>query len=203
MRGGAPMLAYIARRVLLILPTLLVVALAVFALVRLIPGDPAQVLLGEGADPALLETMRQDLGLDRPLPVQFARWLADVLRGDLGTSILTDEPVARLIFERFSLSAIVVLLAVGVASTFAVILGLIAAWRQGRVADFAINGVATLLLAVPAFWLGLLLLILFGIELQWLPVVGYVPFSQDFGVALTYIVLPVATLAIVETGVLT
>src|SRR5262245_14736279 len=97
MRGGRAMLAYIARRLLLTVPTLLIVALAVFALVRLIPGDPAQVLLGDGADPALLEAMRKDLGLDSPLPVQFARWLSNVLQGDLGVSITTGEPVGRLI----------------------------------------------------------------------------------------------------------
>lgn len=197
------MFAYIARRLLLTLPTLLLVAVAVFALVRLIPGDPAQLLLGDAADPALLAALRQDLGLDRPLPEQFGRWLAQVLRGDLGVSISTGEPVAGLIVERFQVSALIVLLAIAIASVIAVIAGLVAAWRQDRPLDLLISGAATLLIAIPSFWLGLLLLILFGIELQWLPVVGYVPFSQDFTAALKYIVLPVATLATIETGVLT
>jgi peptide/nickel transport system permease protein len=197
------MIAYILRRLLLTLPTLLLVALAVFALVRLIPGDPAQVLLGDGADPTLIAELREDLGLDRPLPVQLGLWVEDVLTGDLGVSIATGEPVGELIVNRFKVSAIIVLLAVSIASVLAVMGGLIAAWRQNSGLDFAISGIATLLLAVPAFWLGLLFLMLFGIQLQWLPVVGYVPFSQDFGTALTYIVLPVATLAIIETGALT
>lgn len=197
------MLAYIVRRLLLTLPTLFLVCVAVFALVRFIPGDPAQLLLGDAADPHLLATLRQDLGLDQPMPAQFARWLGNVLRGDLGRSIITGEPVSALIWDRFQVSALIVVLAVAIASALSVAAGLIAAWQQNRALDWVISGVATLLLAMPAFWLGLLFLILFGIKLQWLPVVGYVPFSQDAGEALRYIILPVATLAIVETGVLT
>jgi peptide/nickel transport system permease protein len=197
------MIAYVLRRLLLTLPTLLLVALAVFALVRLIPGDPAQLLLGDAADETLLAQLRADLGLDRPLPVQFGLWFTAVLQGNLGVSIATGESVGELIVDRFKVSAIIVLLAITLASVLAVIGGLVAAWRHNRALDFAISGTATLLLAVPAFWLGLLLLILFGIQLQWLPVVGYVPFSQGFGNALPYIVLPVATLAVIETGALT
>ncbi|MGH8241027.1 MAG: ABC transporter permease, partial [Steroidobacteraceae bacterium] len=109
------MLLYIARRLLLSLPTLILVAVAVFILARLIPGDPAQLLLGEAADPALLAALRQDLGLDQPLPVQFMRWLRNVLGGDLGHSIRTGEPVSALIWDRFQVSALIVVLAVAIA----------------------------------------------------------------------------------------
>ena len=197
------MLSYIAKRLLLALPTLTLVALLVFFMIRLIPGDPALVLLGEAADEASLAAMRKEMGLDQPLPGQFLTWLGHALRGDLGVSIATGEPVARLIVERFQLTAVVVLIAVALATLIAVGLGLVAAWKRNSRLDLAIVTGATLMLAIPSFWLGLLLLLLFGVTLGWLPVVGFVPFSEDFGLAALYLVLPVVTLTLTESGVLT
>jgi peptide/nickel transport system permease protein len=197
------MLSYIAKRLLLALPTLALVALLVFFMIRLIPGDPALVLLGEAADEASLAAMRKEMGLDQPLPAQFLTWLGHALRGDLGTSIATGEPVARLILDRFQLTAVVVLVAVAFATLIAVGLGLIAAWKRNSRLDLAVVTGATLMLAVPSFWLGLLLLLLFGVTLGWLPVVGFVPFSEDMGLAALYLVLPVVTLTLTESGVLT
>ena len=197
------MLGYLARRLLMTVPTLLLVAAAVFALVRLIPGDPVQLMLGDAADPQLLAEMRRQLGLDQPIPVQFALWLAKVATGDLGHSISNNLPVLPLMLERFQVSATIVLVAVLLATLVAVPAGLLAAWRQDRPLDLAIVAGATLLLSIPTFWLGLLLLLLFGLKLGWLPVVGYVPFAQDFGLALLYIILPIATLTMVEIGVIT
>src|SRR5438876_1328530 len=171
------MLGYLARRLAMTLPTLLLVAIAVFTLVRLLPGDPVQVMLGDSADPAQAELLRQQLGLDRPIPVQFGLWLGKLVTGDFGHSITNGLPVLPLIFERFQVSAIIVLAAVSIAACIAVPAGLIAAWRQNSVVDLAVVGGATLLLSVPSFWLGLLLLMLFGLKLKWLPVIGYVPFS--------------------------
>jgi peptide/nickel transport system permease protein len=197
------MLGYVARRVLMTLPTLLLVAVTVFALMRLIPGDPVLLMLGDSADAAQLAQARQQLGFDQALPVQFAHWLARVLQGDFGNSISNGQPVLPLILERLQVSASIVLIAVLVAALIAVPAGLIAAWRQNKPLDVAIVGGATLLLSVPSFWLGLLLLLAFGMKLGWLPVVGYVPLTEDFGQGLLYIVLPIATLALIETGVLT
>jgi peptide/nickel transport system permease protein len=197
------MLSYIAKRLLLALPTLALVALLVFFMIRLIPGDPALVLLGEAADEASLAAMRKEMGLDQPLPAQFLTWLGHALRGDLGTSIATGEPVARLIVDRFQLTAVVVLVAVAFATLIAVGLGLIAAWKRNSRLDLAVVTGATLMLAIPSFWLGLLLLLLFGVTLGWLPVVGFVPFSEDMGLAALYLVLPVVTLTLTESGVLT
>lgn len=197
------MLAYIARRVAMTIPTLLLVAVAVFTMMRLIPGDPAQLLLGDAADAAQLESLRRQLGLDGSIFTQFFRWLGRVARGDFGQSISNDLAVLPLIWERFQVSAIIVLVAVGAATLVAVPAGLIAAWKQNGPLDIAIVAGATLLLSVPSFWLGLLLLLLFGLQLGWLPVVGYVSFSESFSQGLMFVILPIATLAMIEVGILT
>lgn len=184
-------------------PTLMIVAVSVFVLIRLIPGDPAQLMLGDQATVETLAEARSALGLDRSMPVQFSLWISAVLNGDFGTSISTGKPVLPLILDRFIVSASIVLAAVVLASLIAVPAGMVAAWRQNSLSDLLIVGGATLLLSIPSFWLGLLLLLLFGLKLGWLPVVGYVPITEDPGAALMFSLLPIATLVLVETGVIT
>ncbi len=197
------MLRYLLRRVALAVPTLLVVAIAVFALIHLIPGDPAQLMLGDMADEKSVLRLREQMHLNDSLPVQFLTWTGHVLRADFGHSITNGLPVLPLILERFQVSASIVLSAVLMATLIAVPAGLVAAWRQNRVADILIVGAATVLLSLPSFWLGLLLLLLFGLKLGWLPVVGYVALSDSFSQGLAYVLLPITTLALIETGVLT
>ena len=194
------MIRYVSSRLLWSVPTMFLVAVSVFTLIRLIPGDPALLILGDRATPETLLALRERLGLDQSLPMQFLIWSRDVLQGDLGRSVLTDQPVLPLIAERFLVSIEIVVPAVVAAAVLAVPLGVMAAWRQNGTLDIAIVSGATLLLSVPTFWMGLLLLLLFGLHLRWLPVVGYVTFADDPWSALIYLVLPVATLVIHEVG---
>lgn len=197
------MIGYFVRRVLMTVPTLLLVAVMVFVLMRLIPGDPVLLMLGDSADATQIAQARAQLGLDRALPLQFVHWLGLVLQGDFGQSINNGQAVLPLILERFQVSAAIVLMAVLGAVCVAVPAGLVAAWKQDRPLDVAIVGGATLLLSVPSFWLGLLLLLAFGMKLGWLPVVGYVPLADDFREGVRYLILPIVTLALIETGMLT
>jgi peptide/nickel transport system permease protein len=196
------MLRFAIRRILMAVPTLLIMAVSVFVLIRLIPGDPASLMLGDLADPASLADLRHRLGLDQSLPVQFAIWFGNVLQGDLGKSITSSQAVLPLVFDRFWISAKVVLVAVLFASLVAVPAGMIAAWRQNSALDLVLVGTATILLSIPTFWLGLLLLLFFGLKLEWLPVVGYVSFAENPSAALLYMVMPVMTLFLHEMGVL-
>jgi peptide/nickel transport system permease protein len=195
--------AYVGRRVLWTLPTLFLVGLLVFALMRMIPGDPALLILGDSATPEQLAGLRAQYGLDRPIHVQFAYWLAQVVRGDLGHSITSGEAVLPLLLERFQVSAAIVLVAVALAALLAVPAGLYAAWKQNSIVDTMVVAGATFFLSIPSFWLGLLLLLFVGLKLGWVPVVGYVPFSQDWRAAASFLVLPTLTLTFIEMGVLT
>ena len=197
------MLAYAFWRLASTVPTLLLVAASVFVLMRVVPGDPALLLLGDSADAESLKMARENMGLDKPLPLQFWQWLTAALSGDLGVSLVNREPVLPLIVDRFQTTALIVLLSVLLAALIAVPLGMLAAWKQDRPADLAAVSLATLLLSIPSFWLGLILLLVFGVWLKWAPVVGYVTFSENPWQAARYIILPVVTLTLIEIGVLT
>jgi len=157
-------------------PTLLLISVMVFALIRFIPGDPALLMLGDMADAQSLAQMRSSLGLDHSVVTQYLIWIKAVLSGDLGFSISSRQAGLPLLLDRFSVSATIVLVAVGLATLIAVPGGLLAAWKQNSPMDLGLVASATLLLSIPSFWLGLLLLYGFGINLGWLPVVGYVEF---------------------------
>lgn len=194
------MARFLLTRTLSAIPTMFIVSLTIFILMRLIPGDPATLMLGDLAQPGQVEAMRQRMGLDQPVVVQYFVWLGNVLSGDFGRSISTGQEVLPLIWSRFQVSASIVLVAVVMATLIAVPAGMIAAWRQDKATDVTVVAAATVMLSIPSFWLGLMLLMIFGLWLGWLPIVGYVPFSRDFGQALLYITLPVVTLVLIESG---
>ncbi|QND45977.1 ABC transporter permease (plasmid) [Rhizobium lusitanum] len=196
------MLRFMLNRLLMALPTVVIVAITVFALIRFIPGDPAALLLGDMAQPDQIAEMRAELGLDKSMPEQFLIWGGNVLTGDFGRSIVNNEPVLGLVVSRFVVSAEIVLTAVLLASLIAIPAGVIAAWRQNSLTDLALVGTATVLLSIPTFWLGLLLLLFFGLKLGWLPVLGYVSIGDHVVAGLLYLVLPIMTLVIHEMGVL-
>lgn len=194
------MLRFILSRLLGAIPTLILVAVTIFVLMRMVPGDPATLMLGDMADPDQVAAMRRSMGLDDPVWMQFLTWAGQILRGDFGTSIVLGDPVLPLILDRFSVSATIVMAAIVFAVAIAVPLGMLAAWHQNSIGDLAAVGGATLLLSIPSFWMGLMLLLAFGLKLGWLPIVGYVPFGQDALAAARAMILPVVTIVLVEIG---
>lgn len=190
-----------AARVAHVAGVLLLLSLATFLLLELLPGDLTDVLLGDNAQPADIALLRAQLGLDRPLAVRYLQWLGNALTGDLGTSPLTGEGVAHAIGTRLPVSLQLALYAQVIALLLAVPLGILAGYREGRLADRLISGSAFGVLAIPHFVLGLLLILLFAIQLRWFPATGYVPFQTDAWANLRSMVLPALTLALVEAPV--
>jgi ABC-type dipeptide/oligopeptide/nickel transport system permease component len=166
------MLSYITRRLILTLPVLFGVATLVFSLIHLVPGDPAQAMLGDGASPEDIAQLRTRLGLDRPLVEQYGRYLKGLVQGDLGTSLRTQQPVTTQIAERLPATAELASAAMLVAVALALPLGLIAAVWRGTWVDQSAMGLALVGISVPGFWLGPLLALIFAVELGWLPVSG-------------------------------
>ena len=188
------MFAYVVRRILATIPVMAVVALFVFSLLYIAPGDPAAVIAGDQATPEDVERIRTSLGLDRPFLVRFGDWVWRILQGDLGTSIFTNLPVSTMIAQRIeptlSLMVLTLLLAVGVA----VPMGVVAAWKQGTLVDRAVMVFAVLGFSVPVFVVGYLLAYVFALELDWLPVQGYTSFSEGFWPWLENLILPAVAL---------
>ncbi|MCX6544722.1 MAG: ABC transporter permease [Acidobacteria bacterium] len=185
---------YLARRLLLTIPVLVGVATLVFLLIHLVPGDPAQSMLGEGAAPQEVAALRSKLGLDLPLPVQFGRFISGLVRGDLGTSLRTGDPVASSIASRMPATAELALAAMLVALLIAVPLGVAAAVWKGTLIDQAAMTFALAGISIPNFWLGPMMAILFAIELGWLPVSGRG--------TLAHLVLPSVTLGAALAAIL-
>jgi peptide/nickel transport system permease protein len=197
------MLGYALRRLSLAVPTLLLVAVIVFAIMRAVPGDPAEVMAGDLASPQTVAALRERMGLDQPLPVQFAKWLGHIVRGDFGASIMTGEPVLPAMLKRLAVTAQVVIPAFVLALAVAIPTGLLAASRRNTAFDFAAVTFVIAGLSIPSFWMGLLLILAFGVSLQWLPTVGFVSVSEDVVTALKYLALPVLSLLIAEMATVT
>ena len=191
------MLGYIARRVLSTIPVMAFVALFVFSLLYIAPGDPAAVIAGEQASPEDVEKIRKSLGLDRPFLVRFTEWSVHILQGDLGTSMFTGLPVTELIMQRVepTLSLMVVTLLMAV--TVAVPIGVVAAWQAGTWIDRLIMALSVFGFSVPVFVVGYLLAYFFALELDWLPVQGYTPIASGFWPWLENLILPAIALGFI------
>jgi peptide/nickel transport system permease protein len=190
------MIAYIVRRLLATIPVMLLVAIIVFLLVHLTPGDPASVIAGDNATSDQIALIRASLGLDEPLWRQFAIWIVRVLQGDLGRSLFWNQTVAELILQRaeptISLAMTTLLLAVLIAIT----LGVLAAWKAGSIIDRAVMGLAVAGFSVPVFVVGYLLVYVFAIDLKWLPVQGYRPISEGVWPWFERLILPSVALGL-------
>jgi peptide/nickel transport system permease protein len=173
------MTAYLARRIATILPTLVFVTMLIFGLQQLLPGDPAVVLAGEEQDPQVIAYLREKMHLDEPLPMRYLYWVGGVLQGDLGESIRNQQPVLELVLQKLPVTIELSLLAMLIALVIGIPTGIVSAVRQGTAWDFGANAFALWGLSTPNFWLGILMILLFSVQLGWLPASGYVPFHED------------------------
>ncbi|MHB1414724.1 MAG: ABC transporter permease [Chloroflexota bacterium] len=197
------MVAYIIRRLLQLIPVVLLASVLVFLLLRLVPGDPAETVAGPDATPDVIEAVRHKMGLDQPIPVQYGIWLGDVARGDLGESYISKMPVSELIGYAFPATLQLTLTALFLAVCISIPFGVIAAVKQASKFDLMVQGYTALGLGVPNFWLGILLILLFALVLGWLPPGGRIDPMQNPGMALKTLLLPAVTLAVHMSAVFT
>ncbi|MBP0617008.1 ABC transporter permease [Jiella mangrovi] len=189
------MLAYIARRILASVPVLVVVALFVFLLLRLTPGDPAAIIAGDMATPEQLDRIRTSLGLNEPLVTQFVTWSGQLLSGDFGRSLISRTPVLTLIGQRLEPTLSLALMTMLFTLVLSIPMGVIAAWRHGSLTDNAVMAISVLGFSIPVFVTGYILIQLFAIDLRLFPVQGFRSIGDGLGPFLARIVLPALTLA--------
>ena len=190
------------RRLTALMVTLLVASLLIFLLLEILPGDPAAVILGVGAQEDTLRALRAELGLDLPAPVRYLNWLGEVLQGDLGRSYTYDTPVQELLLNRVELSLPLALLAILLSTGIAIPLGVFAASRHRKVADTGIMGFAQLGVAVPNFWFAILLILLFSVKLGWFSAGGFAGWDAGWFPAFKSLVLPAVALALPQAAIL-
>jgi peptide/nickel transport system permease protein len=191
------MLDIVLRKLISISMTMLLVAVMVFALIRLAPGDPALIVAGDNASPAQIVAIRDKLGMNASLATQFTKWLAAILRGDLGTSIFSQEPVLKLIGERFIPTLSLAILTMVASAIVAVGVGMLAATRAGSWIDRLVMAFSVIGFSAPVFVVGYLLIYVFAIKLRWLPVQGYQPLTSGLWAWLSHLIMPAMTLGFV------
>ena len=195
------MTTYIIRRLIQSLFVLILVTLIVFFVMRLLPGDPLLLYMSQSAEletmpPEMLDKLRHEFGLDKPVMVQYVVWLSDILKGDFGTSIFYHEKVGKLMLERFPVTLHLGLLAWLTSATLGIIAGLLAAVRRGKWVDKVVTPLTYIGVTIPVFWLGILLIFTFGLKLSWLPISGYTSPLDDFWLSTRQVVMPVICLAV-------
>ena len=190
------MLTFVIRRLGAMIIVMLIVAALVFVIVRIVPGDPAAMMLGDIATPADVAQLRAVLGLDRPLPIQFMIFMERIFVGDLGNSIFFNQPVARVMLDRVELTLLLTCMAVSLAVAIGIPVGIVSAVRRGTTMDQALTAGAMLAASLPSFWIGLTLMQYFAVDLGWLPVAGFGPPDSILLERLRYLVLPSIALGI-------
>ncbi len=196
------MVSFIIRRLVSMIPVMLMVATGVFLLLKLTPGDPVGVILGPDATEERRQALRDDLGLNDPLILQYVRWLGDAARGDLGDSLFLNQPVLTSLWERAEPTLVLTLLSTVVALSIGLPTGILAAQNRGKWLDMGSMGIAILGISMPTFWLGLNLILIFAVTLRWLPVAGYAPLSEGLWESLRYMILPAITLGVAQAALL-
>ncbi len=184
------MLDFLVRRLATIVPTLVLVSMLVFGLQQLLPGDPAKILAGEEQDPTVIAFLHKKLHLDEPLPVRYAWWVGGVLRGDLGDSVRTQQPVLELVAQKLPVTVELAVLAMLIALVIGIPAGIVSAVGRGTARDYAANVFALWGISTPNFWLGILMILLFSVQLGWLPASGYVSPFEDLRANLAAMIMP-------------
>lgn len=196
------MLTYLARRIAGMFVVMFLVATVVFVIARVVPGDPAAVMMGAAATADDIAALRARLGLDQPLPLQYVMFLKDVLTGNLGDSIFLNRPVAQALAERAELTFFLTLMSVSIAVAIGVPIGIISAVKRGTATDQGVIGLAMLAASLPSFWVGLTLIQYLAVELRWFPVAGYGPPDATLGERLRHLVLPAIALGLPNSALI-
>ncbi|OWT80619.1 MULTISPECIES: ABC transporter permease [unclassified Achromobacter] len=189
------MIKLILRRVIVAIPTLILVSIIVFALQKLLPGDPVLTLAGEERDPAVLDYLREKYHLNDPMPVQYVAWVKQVLTGDLGKSLRTDVPVTELIAQKLPVTLQLAAMAMVLALIVGIPTGILAAVRKGKLTEYGANVAALSGMSIPNFWLGIILIMVVSVQLRWLPASGYVSPFEDFWLSMKTMLMPAIVLS--------
>lgn len=184
------MLSFVLRRVVIAIPTIILISIFVFTLQKLLPGDPVLAMAGEERDPQVLEFLREKYRLNDPIPVQYFTWIGNALRGDLGISLRTNQPVLELIAQKLPVTIQLATMAMIFALLIGIPAGIFSAVKKGTVVDYIANVVALSGLSIPNFWLGIMLILLVSVKWKLLPASGYVPLSEDPIRSITVMIMP-------------
>lgn len=184
------MLTFLGKRLLQLIPTLFFVSIIIFSLQQLLPGDPALVMAGEERDPAVIEEIRRQYHLDQPLPMQYAHWLSGIMHGDLGISLRIKQPVLELVLQKLPVTIQLASMAIIIALLIGITAGVVSAVKKDSIWDYAANAFALWGISTPNFWLGIMLIFLFAVQLGWLPASGYVPLTENWKLSLASTIMP-------------
>ncbi len=184
------MAAFLLRRILIAIPTIILISIFVFGMQKMLPGDPILVMAGEERDPEVIAFLREKYRMNDPVPVQYLTWAGNALQGDLGTSLRTRQPVLTLIGQKLPVTIQLAVMALVIALAIGIPAGVLSAYRKGTWVDWIANVVALSGLSVPNFWLGIMLILLVSVRLGWLPASGYVPFTDDPAQSIRTMLMP-------------